>query len=74
MLLALMKSQPISPDQFNELLTLVIEVFDSQSEADSWLDTFNTALGDTPRNAAQSVSGLVEVKRILATISYGGVV
>ena len=69
-----MKSKPSSTDQFSDLLTLVRAVFVSDSEADSWLDTFNIVLGDTPRSAAQSVSGLVEVKKILSWISCGGVV
>lgn len=42
--------------------------------ADEWLNRENFALGAPPISMAKSNSGLMEVKKILSAISYGGVI
>lgn len=51
-----------------------IETFGSKAEAEAWLNRKNLILGATPISMAESDSGLIEVKKILSAISYGGVV
>lgn len=69
-----MKTQLTFPPNKIELQTLAIETFGSKSKADSWLNKFHPILGNTPIAASESSSGLKEVKKILSTISYGGVI
>ena len=57
-----------------EILELALEVFGSEEKAQEWLNTENIALGDKPLTIAQSEKGLTQVKKILNSISYGGVV
>lgn len=69
-----MKTESTIPPHLIELYALAIETFGSESKADAWLHKENFALGMTPIAMAQSESGLIEVKKILGAISYGGVV
>lgn len=57
-----------------EAQTLAIETFGSKAMADAWLNRENFVLGATPISFAKSEVGLMEVKKILNAISYGGVV
>lgn len=58
----------------DELEALAIETFGSKAMADAWLNRENFVLGATPISMAGTDSGLMEVKKILSAISYGGVV
>jgi uncharacterized protein (DUF2384 family) len=60
--------------RISEMESLAIATFGSKSKADSWLNKENLTLGATPISLADSDSGLLEVKKILSAISYGGVV
>jgi uncharacterized protein (DUF2384 family) len=60
--------------RLTEVQELAIEAFGSKAMADAWLNRKNFALGDTPISLAESETGLLEVKRVLGDISYGGVV
>ena len=60
--------------RINELQTLAIETFGSESMANAWLNKENFVLGSTPILIAETDSGLIEIKKILSAISYGGVV
>ncbi|HYN53643.1 MAG TPA: MbcA/ParS/Xre antitoxin family protein [Methylotenera sp.] len=60
--------------RIDELQALAIETFGTKTMADAWLQKENFALGATPISMAESESGLMEVKKILSAISYGGVV
>lgn len=60
--------------RIDELQALAIETFGSKTIADTWLNKENFVLGATPLSMAESDSGLMEVKKILNAISYGGVV
>lgn len=71
---SLMKTKSTLPPHLAELQTLAIETFGSKSKADNWLNQFHPILGNTPIANAESSSGLIEVKKILSAISYGGVV
>ena len=69
-----MKTQSkFSPNKI-ELQALAIETFGSKSKADSWLNKYHPILGNTPIAASESSLGFKEVKTILSTISYGGVI
>jgi len=57
-----------------EIHALAIETFGLKSKANYWLNTFHPILGNTPIATAESVSGMIEVKKILNCICYGGVV
>ncbi len=57
-----------------EMQMLAIETFGSKAMADAWLNSENFALGATPITMAETDTGLMEVKKILSAISYGGVV
>lgn len=63
----------LSPHIIN-IQNLAIETFASKSEADKWLHTIHPILGATPIAISETPSGLIEVKKILNAISYGGVV
>lgn len=58
----------------NEIQALALETFGSKTKADAWLNRVNFILGATPISLAESDSGLLEVKRVLGAISYGGVI
>jgi uncharacterized protein (DUF2384 family) len=60
--------------RIGELQALAIETFGTKTMADSWLHRENLALGATPISMTETESGLMEVKKILSAISYGGVV
>ncbi|HEY0842100.1 MbcA/ParS/Xre antitoxin family protein [Methylotenera sp.] len=60
--------------RIDELETMAIETFGSKTIADVWLHRENFVLGATPIYMAESDSGLMEVKKILSAINYGGVV
>lgn len=60
--------------RIDELQALAIETFGTKPMADNWLHRKNLVLGVTPISMAESESGLMEVKKILSAISYGGVV
>lgn len=60
--------------RISEMESLAIATFGSKSKADSWLNKENLTLRATPISLADSDSGLLEVKKILSAISYGGVV
>lgn len=60
--------------RLSEMESLAIAAFGSKSKADTWLNKENLILGATPISLANSDSGLLEVKKILSAISYGGVV
>jgi uncharacterized protein (DUF2384 family) len=70
----LMKAKSTLPPHLAELQILAIETFGSKSKADSWLNKFHPILGNTPIAIAESSSGLIEVRKLLSAISYGGVV
>lgn len=69
-----MKSQPSSPNQFTDLLTLAIDTFGSKSVAESWLNSYNDSLGAAPIDAAKSCSGFLDVQKVLSAINHGGAV
>lgn len=69
-----MKTKSTFPPHLVEINSLAIETFGSKTKADDWLNTFHPILGNTPIAKAESSSGLIEVKKLLSAISYGGVV
>ena len=69
-----MKVKSTSIHRLAEVQALAIETFGSESMADAWLHRENFALGATPISLAESDAGLIQVKRVLGAISYGGVV
>ena len=60
--------------RIEELEALAIETFGTKAKADAWLHRENFALRATPLSMANSDNGLMEIKKILSAISYGGVV
>jgi uncharacterized protein (DUF2384 family) len=50
------------------------EIFGSPDQARKWMVQNNTALGTTPLSMQESDAGFEEVRKVLASISYGGVV
>lgn len=68
-----MPSEFESTIQFKQLRALAVETFGSESKADQWLNTFNTSLSGTPLSVAETSTGMIEVKKILNAIGYGGV-
>lgn len=60
--------------RIEEMQRLAIETFGSKTKADIWLHRDNIVIGAIPIYMAESDSGLMEVKKILNSISYGGVV
>jgi uncharacterized protein (DUF2384 family) len=69
-----MKTKSALQLRAQEMQALAIETFGSKEKADIWLHKENLMLGAPPISLAKSASGLMEVKKILNTISYGGVV
>lgn len=59
--------------QFKQLRALAVETFGSESKADQWLNTFHTSLSGTPLSVAETSTGMIEVKKILTAIGFGGV-
>lgn len=59
--------------QFKQLRALALETFGSESKADQWLNTFHISLSGTPLSVAETSTGMIEVKKILNAIGYGGV-
>lgn len=57
-----------------KIRVLAIDIFGSESVAESWLNEYHTLLGSAPNVAAESSAGFIEVQKILSSISYGGVV
>lgn len=60
--------------QETEIKLLAIDTFGSELKANDWLNTINLALGVSPISLIESKSGLLEVKKLLIAISYGGCV
>ena len=60
--------------RIDELQALAMETFGSKTMAIAWLHKENFVLGGTPISMAESESGIMEVKKILSAISYGGVI
>ena len=60
--------------RIDELQALAIETFGTKTKADVWLHKENFVLRATPISMAESESGLMEVKKILSAICYGGVI
>ena len=60
--------------RINELQALAIETFGIKTMADAWLHKENFVLGVIPISMVESESGLMEVKKLLSAISYGGAV
>lgn len=69
-----MKEKSALQVRFDEARVLAIETFGSKVMAEKWLHSENFVLKSTPISMAESESGLLEVKRILNAISYGGVI
>lgn len=69
-----MKANTPSLHRLAEIQALAIETFGSKTRADAWINQKNVALGATPISVAETETGLLEVKRVLSAISYGGVV
>lgn len=59
--------------RLDELQALAIETFGSITKVDTWLHKEKLILGATPISMAESNTGLIEVKKVLSAISYGGV-
>ncbi|WP_272227390.1 MbcA/ParS/Xre antitoxin family protein [Methylophilus methylotrophus] len=68
-----MKMKPEYSANQAHILELAIDTFGSEETAEAWMNDFNLMLGGTPFAIAESVTGMQEVKKILAAISYGGV-
>ena len=69
-----MKIESTLSPQITNIHALAIETFGSKSKAEKWLHTIHPILGATPIAVSETPSGLIEVKKILNAISYGGVV
>jgi len=69
-----MKTKSALQVRLDEVQALAVDTFGSKEMAEKWLHNKNLILGDTPISIAESESGLIEVKKILSSISYGGVV
>jgi uncharacterized protein (DUF2384 family) len=69
-----MKTKSALQVRLNEVQALAVETFGSKEMAEKWLHKKNLILGVTPISMAESESGLIEVKKILSSISYGGVI
>lgn len=50
------------------------KVFGSRDMAKTWMMQYNPALGGTPMSMLYTDDGADEVRKVLASISYGGVV
>lgn len=61
-------------ERLAEVQALALETFGSKNKADEWLNLENFILGATPLSLAESDIGHLEVKKVLSSIRYGGVV
>jgi len=68
-----MKMKPAYSANQAHILGLAVDTFGSQETAEAWINDYNLMLGGTPLAIAESATGMQEVKKILAAISYGGV-
>lgn len=74
---AIAQSNNASPkleDLIEEIRSLALETFGSKTNADTWLNTIQTSLKDTPILFANSSDKAKEVIKILNAIQHGGVV
>ncbi len=69
-----MKTKSPLQTRLDEAHAIAIETFGSKEMAEKWLHSENFLLKSTPISMVESESGLLEVKRILNAISYGGVI
>ena len=69
-----MKAKSALQIRLDEAHALATETFGSKEMAEKWLHSENFVLKSTPISMVESESGLLEVKRILNAISYGGVI
>lgn len=69
-----MTIKPTRSTTLAELNDLAVSAFGSKLEADKWLNEYHPILGGSPVEIAQSLTGAIEVKKILSAIIYGGVV
>lgn len=69
-----MKAKSALQIRLDEARVLAIETFGSKEMAEKWLHSENFVLNSTPICMAETEPGLLEVKRILNAISYGGVI
>ena len=53
---------------------IALDVFGEEIIADSWLNSFKLTLGDTSVNFMNQQNRPDEIKKLLHSISYGGVV
>lgn len=68
-----MAAEFVSTMRFKQLRALAVETFGSESKADQWLNTFHTSLSGTPLSVVGTSTGMIEVRKILNSIVYGGV-
>jgi len=72
-------NEPLSPAEsekvlrLGELLRHAESTFGNARAARDWLTAANLALGDTPLSMLDTEAGAAQVRRILATLDYGGV-
>ena len=72
-------NEPLSPSEsekvlrLGELLRHAESTFGNTRAARDWLTADNLALGDTPLSMLDTEAGAAQVRRILATLDYGGV-
>ena len=64
----------ITTQNLLEVKKLALTTLGSKDVANQWLNSFNLILGDTPVNFMNQQNGPDEIKKILHSISYGGVV
>ena len=57
-----------------EIKKFATQVFNSQDMANQWLTRYNHIIGDTPLSLLNTGNDSNEIKKMLATIAYGGVV
>jgi len=72
-------NEPLSPSEsekvlrLGELMRRAEATFGGARAARDWLTAANLALGDTPLALIDTEAGAAQVRRILATLDYGGV-
>ena len=64
----------ITTQNLLEVKKLALTTLGSKDVANQWLNSFNLILGDTLVNFMNQQNGPDEIKKILHSISYGGVV
>lgn len=69
-----MTTKSMLPPYLVEIHALAVETFGIKSKAENWLNEFHPLLDNTPIAAAETASGVIEVKKMLIAISHGGVV